>query len=252
MIDVAQLTPHDTVIEIGPGKGALTRPFLEVGAHVIAFELDERMIDYLNDELSEYIKSGQLQLVHQDVLEINMQDFFADISSYKLIANIPYYITNAILRKFLETVYHPSDMVLLVQKEVAERIVCRDGKESLLSLSVSAFGEAHYITKVDRKYFSPSPKVHSAIIHIDHISFNKIGGAQERELFFRMIHSAFAHKRKKVIRNLESLAHISVWREVFKQFSLHENIRAEEISFSLWLQILDLFMKIWNIKSKDN
>ena len=252
MIATAQLTARDTVIEIGPGKGALTRPLLETGARVIAFELDERMIDYLNGELSEYIDRGQLQLIHRDILDIDMENFFADISSYKLIANIPYYITNAILRKFLETKYHPSDMVLLVQKEVAERIVCRDGKESLLSLSVSAFGEAHYIAKVDRKYFSPSPKVHSAIIHIDHISFDKTGDAQKRELFFRMIHSAFAHKRKKVIRNLESLATPSVWKEVFNTLSLDENIRAEDISFSLWLKILDLFLKIGNIKSKDN
>ncbi len=251
MIQAATITPSDTIVEIGPGKGALTRLLLETGARVIAFELDERMIDYLHDELSEYIQRGQLKLIHQDVLDSDMA-FFADIYPYKLVANIPYYITNAIIRKFLETEYHPQDMVLLVQKEVAERIVCRDGKESLLSLSVSAFGNARYVAKVDRKYFSPSPKVHSAIIHVADISLNKIGNIERREMFFKLIHSAFTHKRKKTIRNLESLAHSSLWKEIFNALSLDENIRAEDISFPLWLKILDLFLKIGNIKSKDN
>lgn len=230
------------IVEIGPGKGALTRPLLETGAHVMAFELDKRMIDYLNNELSEYIESGQLQLIHQDVLGIDMESFFGKFDSYKLIANIPYYITNAIIRKFLETEYQPTDMCLLVQKEVAERIVVRDGKQSLLSLAIAVYGDAKYISKVDRKYFSPSPKVHSAIIHIGNISTKKIGDTKRQRLFFEIIRAGFAHKRKKTIRNLEKIADRKIWTEIFSELEINENTRAEQLDLGVWIQILDKYI----------
>ncbi len=256
MIDAAHISKDDFVIEIGPGKGALTRPLLETGAHVVAFELDKRMIDYLNNELSEYIKSGQLMLIHQDVLDINFIEFFKknnlfninieqgkNFPKYKLIANIPYYITNAILRKFLETTYQPTDMVVLVQKEVAERIVVRDGKQSLLSLSVAVYGDARYIAKVDKKYFSPSPKIHSAIIAIHNISDTKIGNQKRQKLFFEIIRAGFAHKRKKTIRNLEKIAHKSIWTDIFTELEIDQNIRAERLCLGKWLEILDKYIE---------
>ncbi|MCD5390234.1 MAG: 16S rRNA (adenine(1518)-N(6)/adenine(1519)-N(6))-dimethyltransferase RsmA [Candidatus Pacebacteria bacterium] len=241
MIRATNVTEHDLVIEIGPGKGALTRPLLETGARVIAFELDKRMIDYLQTDLSEYIKSGQLALIHQDVLEIDMADFFGKFEAYKLIANIPYYITNAIIRKFLETKYQPTNMCLLVQKEVAERIVFRDGKQSLLALAVAVYGDAKYIAKVDRKYFSPNPKVHSAIIHIGNISTKKIGNEKRQKLFFEIIRAGFAHKRKKTIRNLEKIADKKIWTEIFAELEIDENTRAEKLDLNKWLNILGLF-----------
>lgn len=233
----------DLIVEIGPGKGALTLPLLETGARVIAFELDKRMIDYLNDELSEYIKSGQLELIHQDVLDIDMAGFFGKFDSYKLIANIPYYITNAIIRKFLETKYQPTDMCLLVQKEVAERIVVRDRKQSLLSLAIDVYGDAKYISKVDRKYFSPSPKVHSAIIHIGNISTKKIGDEKRQKLFFEIIRAGFAHKRKKTIRNLEKIADKKIWNEIFSKLEIDENIRAERLDLDIWINILNAYLE---------
>ncbi len=243
MIEAGNVSAADVVVEIGPGKGALTRPLLETGAKVIAFELDERMIELLKEEFSEYIQSGKLELIHQDVLQIDMDTFFADKRPYKLIANIPYYITNAIIRKFLESKYQPSDIVLLVQKEVAERIVVRDGKESLLSLSVAVFGKAKYIAKVDRKYFSPSPKVHSAIIHIKNISRETFREKQDEQILFELLHHAFAHKRKKTIRNLEKMESREFWKNIFTTLRLSENIRSEEIPVETWLQILDLYKK---------
>jgi 16S rRNA (adenine1518-N6/adenine1519-N6)-dimethyltransferase len=248
MIEEGNISENDLVIEIGPGKGALTRPLLETGAKVIAFELDERMIDFLNEEFSDYIKNKKLEIIHKDILDIDMDTFFAEKEAYKIVANIPYYITNAILRKFLETKYQPSDMVLLVQKEVAERIIARDGKQSILSLSVALFGEAKYIAKVDRKYFSPSPKVHSAIIHIKNISHNKLKSEKKERLFFELIRAGFAHKRKKTIRNLEKIAAKEIWKDIFSTLLIDENTRAEELNIEMWLKILDLYLKKTNIK----
>ncbi len=242
MITAAGTKSDDVIVEIGPGKGALTKPILETGARVIAFELDERMIDYLKTELSEYVESGQLDIIHQDVLNIDMDNFFGTLGDYKVIANIPYYITNAIIRKFLETQCQPTDMSLLMQREVAERIVVRDGKESILSLSVSAFGDARYIGKVDRKYFSPSPKVHSAILHIANISHEKIP-IEKQELFFEIIKTAFSQKRKKCIKNLEKIADKKIWQEIFSNLDIDENTRAEQININMWLQILDKYIK---------
>ncbi len=164
------LSLGDVVLEIGPGKGALTEKILETGAKVIAVEKDQELIPVLEEKFAEYVTKGSLVLVHEDVLEFNPLSYKLKAGSFKLIGNIPYYITGAIIRKFLESDPQPTSMTLLVQKEVAERIVARDGKESILSISVKAYGTPHYIDKVPKRYFTPEPKVDSAIIHIDNIS----------------------------------------------------------------------------------
>lgn len=241
MIDAAETSRDDLVIEIGPGKGALTKPILETGAQVIAFELDQRMIDFLEVEFAEYVASGQLTLVHQDVLDIDMDSFFADKNSYKVIANIPYYITNAIIRKFLESKIQPTDMSLLMQKEVAERIVARDGKQSILSLSVAVFSTPRYVSKVSRKYFSPSPRVDSAIIHMADINHRAFVDDMDRQLFFTLVKTAFGQKRKKAINNLESLRAKEYWRTLFLGLDISPDIRAEDISLDQWLRILSIY-----------
>jgi 16S rRNA (adenine1518-N6/adenine1519-N6)-dimethyltransferase len=132
MIDALGITRDDLVVEVGPGKGALTKALLERGARVHAYELDQRMVEYLNEHLADYIESKQLQIVQGDILEA---DVCADLQgkNYRVVANIPYYITNAIIRYFLESDHQPTSMSLLVQKEVADRIA-RDEHESILRL----------------------------------------------------------------------------------------------------------------------
>jgi 16S rRNA (adenine1518-N6/adenine1519-N6)-dimethyltransferase len=238
MITAADTQPEDLIIEIGPGKGALTRPILETGAHVIAFELDTRMIKFLEVEFAHYIQSGKLHIIHMDVLEINMKEFFCMKMPYKVIANIPYYITNAIIRKFLETEYQPTDMSLLMQKEVAERIVVRNGKQSILALSVSVFATPKYISKVQKKYFSPMPKVDSAIVHIGKISRKILPTQNHINKFFTLIKTGFGQKRKQVINNLEALQPKSFWKKVFVELNIPEKSRAEDIDLKQWLAIL--------------
>ncbi len=236
MISAPGINQDDTVIEIGPGKGALTRPLLETGATVIAFELDQRMVEYLEQELSEYVQSGKLVLHHQDVIEA---DIVAATNNrpYKIVANIPYYITNLIIRHFLSHIHQPTDMCLLIQKEVAERIVSRDSKESILSLSVKLFGTPKYITKVARQYFSPSPRVDSAIINVSQIGRHNISDPDFESLFFTIVKTAFGQKRKQAIKNLLKIDLREKWESIFSECGIPANARAEDISFGDWLQI---------------
>ena len=170
MIHVARIEPGMIVLEIGPGKGVLTRGLLKAGANVIAVEKDERAIEYMKENFAAEVALGRLKLVQDDILAINPADLGLEKENYIVAANIPYYITGEILRKFLTAQVYPARMALLVQKEVAKRIVAADGKESILSISVKAYGEPKYIDTVPKRSFRPIPNVDSAIILIDKIS----------------------------------------------------------------------------------
>lgn len=242
MISSPEISSSDVVIEIGPGKGALTGPLLETGATVIAFELDERMIDYLSEKFADYIQSKKLLLVHQDVIEADIKKYTHG-KPYKIVANIPYYITNLIIRNFLSGEYQPTAMCLLIQKEVAERIVVRDDKESILSISVQLYGIPSYVMKVARQYFTPSPKVDSAIILISKITKKNILNPEYEKVFFHIIKIAFGQKRKQAIKNLQKIAERSVWEKIFLKLDIAINARAEDISFLQWKRIVDIYSK---------
>jgi 16S rRNA (adenine1518-N6/adenine1519-N6)-dimethyltransferase len=170
MIHTARIEPGMIVLEIGPGKGILTRGLLKAGAKVMAVEKDQRAVEYMKENFVTEIADGRLKLVQDDILVINPADLGLEKEKYVIAANIPYYITGEIIRKFLTAEVYPSRMVLLVQKEVAKRIVAADKKESILSISVKAYGEPKYIDTVPKRFFRPIPKVDSAIILIDKIS----------------------------------------------------------------------------------
>ena len=158
MCEEGEVNEKDIILEIGPGKGALTEKLLEKSLQVIAIEKDYDLIAILEEKFQEEIKNKKLILLNEDILDFDPISYFKN-KNYKIIANIPYNITGAIFKKFLSSIKQPEKMVLLVQKEVAERIVARDGKESILSLSVKAYGVARYVMKVSKRFFSPSPKV---------------------------------------------------------------------------------------------
>lgn len=241
MIGVSEIMPQDMVIEIGPGKGAITGPLLETGADILAFELDQRMIEFLEEKFSSEITNRKLKLYHQDILEADVKHI-TNGKSYKVVANIPYYITNLILRRFLSSDHQPSMMALLVQKEVAERVVSRDGKESILSLSVKLYGTPQVVMKVGRQYFSPIPRVDSAILAITNINRNHISDPEFERVYFEVIKTAFAQKRKQAIKNLQSLSSKEHWEEIFQNLGIETNVRAEDISFEQWLHIIDKYI----------
>ena len=236
IIESGEISLNDTIVEIGPGKGALTDILLETGARIIAVEKDDALFSHLSEKYAEYISNKKLTLIHDDVL--NLDDSFYKLSTknYKLIANIPYNITGQIIRKFLTAEIKPERMVLLVQKEVSDRIVARDGKESLLSLSVKLYGTPKYIKKVPARDFSPAPKVDSAILLIKDIK-KPILSKDEEVYFFKILHAGFGHKRKMLVSNLSEIHPREKVLSVFQSLSLNEKVRAEDLSLSQWIAL---------------
>ena len=169
IVSASLLEQKDLCLEIGPGEGVLTEALLKKGVKVIAVEKDDRLIPVLEEKFKNEISDYNLKIIHGDILELDIEKIIGK-SKYKLVANIPYYITGQIIRRFLESQKQPVSITLLVQKEVAERIVSKDKKESLLSLSVKAYGEPKYVHKVSKGAFHPQPKVDSAVIFIEIIS----------------------------------------------------------------------------------
>jgi len=226
IIETGDIKKGDFVLEIGPGKGALTAKLLEAGAQVVAVEKDHRLIPELKSTFENHLKSGLLEIKEQDILEFDA----APLSQpYKVIANIPYYITGQILRMFLETENQPEKLVLMIQKEVAERIVARDGKESILSISVKAYGEPKLIKTVPRGAFSPMPKVDSAIISIGNINRSQFNSREDELKFFDTVRRGFGQKRKQLKNNLGCSA------DILTSCGIEEKSRAEELTVDQWL-----------------
>jgi len=226
------------VLEIGPGKGVLTRELLGGAKKIFAVEKDGRMIALLQEKFAKEIKEKKLILIQSDILDFDPEKYKLKTENYTVVANIPYYITGEILRKFLSGDNQPAKMVLMLQKEVAERIVARDGKESILSLSVKAYGTPRIIKKVPARYFTPAPKVDSAVLAIENISKKCFTTQSEEARFFEVIKTGFAHKRKLLIRNLEVLLSKKMVTQVFEECGIEKNARAERLSLKDWLCIL--------------
>lgn len=236
MIDSARISNGDVVLEIGPGKGVLTEALLSAGARVVAVEKDRELLPLLQEKFKKEISSHHLTLIEDDVLRFTPAEHDVLHGGYKLVANIPYYITGEILETFLSHPHPPSLAVLLVQKEVAQRIVARDGKESILSISVKAYGAPKLVMNVSKKYFSPAPKVDSAVLLIDDISKNNFADVSEKR-FFEIVKAGFAHKRKVLTSNLS----LHFKKETLEAFLAKRgrslSARAEELSLSDWLEL---------------
>lgn len=236
MISAGNITSSDVVLEIGPGKGVLTEKLLSAGAKVVAIEKDRELLPVLREKFAKEISTKQLTLIEEDILKFNPATYHLLTTTYKLIANIPYYITGEILEKFLSSAHPPTCAVLLVQKEVAQRIVARDGKESILSISVKTFGTPKSVMNVSKKYFSPAPKVDSAVLLIEDISKNNFKTTSEQK-FFQIVKAGFAHKRKVLTSNLSSLIPKETLEAFLHEHGLTVSARAEELSVSDWLAL---------------
>lgn len=241
IISASDLKSTDVVLEAGPGKGALTELLLKTGAKVIAVEKDHELIPFLQNKFSKEISSGQLVLIENDILLFSPQDYKLQTINYKLIANIPYYITGQFFRKFLEEGPQPSLMTILVQKEVADRVVALDKKESILSISVKAYGKPRRVAIVKAGSFVPAPNVDSAILSITDISKKFFEEIPEKK-FFEILKAGFAHKRKLLASNLTPLMAkfnfgIEKKRVVFEQGEIPKNARAENLTLENWRKL---------------
>lgn len=252
IVEAGEIEKGDVILEIGPGKGALTSKLLATGCQLIAIEKDRELIEFLRERFKKEIKSKSLLLIQGDILEFEITNY--ELRNYKIIANIPYNITGAILKKFLTEKNQPENMILMVQHEVAKRIVASDKKESILSISVKAYGEPKIIMKVPARYFSPAPKVDSAIISIKNISrklftspqpspYKGEGGngtVQNKSLnsqtfeekFWEIVKAGFAHKRKKLSSNLKILKLDK--NELLEKLG---NKRAEDLTLTDWIML---------------
>ena len=295
IVAAGHIEPDDTVLEIGPGRGFLTEGLLEAGANVIALEADRDLIPVLEEKFKilpsppaplQALERGVTQNTTQmysrgpspdpgEVRErvgpalnlINIDALKYDTllikGKYKLIANIPYNITGAIIEKYLSTDHKPTSMVILVQREVAERIVSRDGHESILSIAVAVYGQAKIIYKVSAGSFYPKPKVDSAVLAIYNINNdffdnfkNNKKVKENRELdaeqtFFKILRGGFQYKRKYLINNLTEILikenFISnkeqakdLLIKIFKELNIDERERAENVKIDKWKQLFSL------------
>lgn len=241
IVEAGDVKEGDKVLEIGPGQGVLTERLLIEGAQVVAVEKDDELYKDLKEKFADEIKSEQLELIHDDILKFNQLGGSTSKlggGGYKLIANIPYNITGSIFRKFLGEEPQPERMVLLVQKEVARRIVARDDKESILSISVKSYGIPQYIEEVKAGSFTPTPKVNSAIILIKDINKKFFSKFSEEE-FFKMLRAGFHSKRKKLSSNLSTIFDKDRVLSTFKTLELNDNARAEDIDINTWQKLAE-------------
>ncbi|MBP6858181.1 MAG: ribosomal RNA small subunit methyltransferase A [Candidatus Pacebacteria bacterium] len=250
MVQAGDINSDDLVLEIGPGKGVLTEKLLSLARTVLAIEKDVELIPLLKEKFEKELGQGRLEILPKDILLFNPEILKEYNKPYKLIANIPYYITGAIIEQFLSASHQPSKMVLLIQKEVAERIIARDqlsgnlgGKQSILSIAVSVYGTPKIVSKVPAGAFFPPPKVDSAIIVIDNISrdfFKEINlPAQAGEkTFFRVLKHCFGKKRKQILGSLaDYLENKDKAISILQKADISEKSRPEDLSKEDWGRI---------------
>lgn len=251
IVDSANITQDDTVLEIGPGLGTLTSLLAARAKKVIAVELEKRFIPLLRSELAVY---KNVEIIQGDILKFSISKF--QFPNYKVVANLPYNITSHFLRKFLSGEPRPKLMVLLMQKEVAERMVEKPGAMSMLSVSVQWYSRPEILGYVSRENFYPAPEVDSAIVRIISSSDDertkrlREAGISE-ETFFRIAKFGFASKRKQLHNNLsgglKSLTGKTVskeaWRKIFQEARISQNARAQELSQEQWLGLLKILRK---------
>lgn len=240
MADAGEVREGDIVLEIGPGTGILTQELLKRGATVIALEADQRAIEALRTTFDDEIMAQKLSIMHGDARTIDLRALGLRPRAFKVVANIPYYLSGLLFRTFLETDIQPSTLVFLVQREVALRIA-RDKKESLLSLSVKVFGEPTYVKTVGKGNFTPQPKVDSAIIAVKNIGKERLLDIPE-DFFFSVLHEAFKSKRKQLLGNLKGIFDETMLTHSMEAHHIHEKARAEDIPITSWIPFIqDLF-----------
>jgi len=247
IIEAADIKPSDTILEIGPGLGTLTAELLKRAGEIVTIERDDKLAGLLNCSIAQLLSdrgsnstiqqfnNEKLRVINDDALKVNIEELIGD-KPYKVVANIPYNITSPIIRKFLETEHKPELMVLMVQKEVAERIVAKPGDMSLLSISVQFYAEAEIVDLVKAESFFPVPKVDSAIIKLTAKS-QKL--AADEKSYFRLVKFGFAARRKTLENNLAAGLHIekSIAADIIRKTGLDAKIRAEDLSVANWLSL---------------
>jgi len=234
VVSAAQILPSDTILEIGPGLGSLTRLLAQQASRIVAVEVDAAFISILKVILAQY---PNVEIIHGDILKLDPARLVAD-PGYLVVANIPYYITSAIMRHLLDSNFLPERLVLTVQKEVAERICALPGEMSLLALSVQIFGRPTIAAHIPSEAFYPPPEVDSAVVCVE-VFPEPLVLSTHTDRVFRLAKAGFSQKRK-TLRN--SLSGGMGWnKDKTEQLLLSSGIdplrRAETLSIEEWLKL---------------
>lgn len=253
IIQAGEISKKDQILEIGPGKGILTQALIKTGAGVIAIEKDSQLVKFLKNRFK---NKSNLKIIQADI-----QDFLQDIhlhqdfsgqaeyrilnTEYKIIGNIPYYLTSHLLRLLLENPIKPALIVLMIQKEVAQRIISQPPRMNLLATSVQFYAHSEIICYVPKNAFSPIPQVDSAIIKITPVKTNKNTNKTLRIKFFKIIKAGFKQPRKLLVNNLNANLKIDkeILQKALKQLKIPLQARAQDLSSNEWISLSLLITK---------
>lgn len=238
IVEVAKVGEQDVVLEIGPGLGSLTRYLANAARKVVAVEIDAALIAALEDILAPY---SNVTIIQGDILELDPAQLM-DQPNYLVVANIPYYITSAVIRHLLEAQVKPQRMVLTVQREVAHRICAQPGDMSLLSLSVQVYGKPRVATRIPAGSFYPAPSVDSSVVEVELYSEPRIP-VDRLETFFQLARAGFSQRRKTLRNSLSAGLHLSPKEaeELLRQADIEPRRRAQALSIEAWRRLVETY-----------
>jgi 16S rRNA (adenine1518-N6/adenine1519-N6)-dimethyltransferase len=238
VVGAAEITPHDEVLEIGAGLGSLTRHLAVCARTVVAVELDSSLIPALSEVVGQY---ANVRVVEGDILALDPSQLVSQ-ADYLVVANIPYYITSALIRHLLEANFPPRRLVLTIQEQVAERICASPGDMSLLALSVQVYGQPSIVAHISADAFYPPPNVNSAVIRIDRFTSPLIP-VDHLDAFFRLTKAGFSQKRKTLRNALAGGLHLppTAVEELLTKVGIDPMRRAETLSIPEWQQLVVLY-----------
>lgn len=233
IVAAADLSKDDIVVDVGAGVGTLTRPLAEHSGRVLAVELDDHLVAILREEMADL---PNVQIIHGNILKLPDLDLCN--LGYKVVANLPYYITSAVLRHFLARAPRPRLMVVTVQREVAERIVATPGQMNLLAVSVQLYGQPRIVGRIGASSFYPAPSIDSSVVRID-VSEQPtvvLAAGVDQKLFFRVARAGFAQKRKTLRNSLSAGLHLApaLVEEALGQAGIDPRRRAQTLSLPEW------------------
>ncbi|MFA6146465.1 MAG: 16S rRNA (adenine(1518)-N(6)/adenine(1519)-N(6))-dimethyltransferase RsmA [Patescibacteria group bacterium] len=240
LLDAANLESSDYVIEIGAGLGILTQEIAKKVKKVFAVEIDKKLVEVLKNRLKDY---KNIEILQEDILQIPDSKFQA-LNFYKVVANLPFNITSAVLRKFLSQIIKPKSITLILQKEVGERILVKPPKMNLLAISVQFYSQPKRIFKISKEIFWPKPKVDSIILQIiPNYESNRIN--LDEDVFFKIVRAGFSSPRKYLLNNLvkSGIVNKEEGENILSQTNLSLKSRAQELSIENWINLVNKIKK---------
>lgn len=236
ILEAADLTKTDRVLEVGPGMGILTRELCEKAKEVIAVELDSKMVPLIKTAC---IKHSNLWVKNEDVLTFDT----TELGEYKVVSNLPYYITSAVIKLFLEAKNKPQEMVLLMQREVAERLAAKPSRMSKLSVATQFYSNPQIIDVVPRTSFFPAPKVDSAIVKL-RVYKKPLFPDADPKIFFKLVRAGFSEKRKQLINSLSHALCLNreYTEQLLKDAGINPQARAETLAMKDWYNLYQAYL----------